>query len=130
MSKLSRGKGPVIQDPSPAQIVEALQQIVGSDGNFAILDTERGFIQAAEASRTGLVIEYKLAGSKTLHRNASHPLSVKEAAEAFEHFRRDDLSWISNYQWETEELSGKADDVGCLDGLMLLLLVVATFWMI
>lgn len=130
MAKLSRGDGSSLQDPSPAQVATALQEVIGSDGDFAILDTKRGFIQAAEHTRGGVALEYKLADSNTLHRAAGRSVSVQEAAEAFEQFRRGDMTWTSTYEWETEEMAGRGSGAGCLGVFMLLLAAVAAIWAI
>ena len=128
MAKLSRGDGSNVQDPSPAQVVTALQEVIGSEGDFAILDTQKGFIQAAEYTGGGMVLEYKLIDSNTLHRIAGRSVSVQEAAEAFERFRRGDMAWTSKYEWETEEMAGSGRGAGCLGVLMLLLVTVAAVW--
>ena len=75
MSRLSRSHGRDIEDPSPSQIAQALEDIEDNNGSFVILETERGFIQTTLGSRSGLLIEYQLEGADAIQRTKSGSLS-------------------------------------------------------
>ena len=119
MATLSASHGPDIADPTPSQIAQALRDIHDDNGSFVILDTEQGFIQAAEANQ-GVVLEYRLNDAGVLRR-ISTPIATETAAEAFERFRRGDESWQAAHTWEEQALPEQRS--GCM-GVVLVLLAV------
>ncbi|MCH9652194.1 MAG: hypothetical protein K0U98_28455 [Deltaproteobacteria bacterium] len=127
MPKLERSHGSDIQDPSPAQIDAALEDIEDDNGSFLILATERGFIQTALAADGVFHLEYKLEGSDTLYQMRNDSLSAEEVAEVFERFQENHLDWSSRYSWSQESLEG-GGRLGCIGALLLLVLTAVATW--
>lgn len=114
MPSLSRGTGPNIDDPSPAQIEAVLQELATGEEYFATLNTDRGFIQSAEAPASGLIVEYKLADDPILHRT-TRSLSPEDVATLFGRFQAGDLTWTDDYAWEEQTIGRpEGSDAGCL----------------
>lgn len=120
-TKLSASHGLPVENPSATQVTHALLDIEDDNGSFVIVDTAHGFIQTATSTEKGLLLEYRLSDSSIINRAVRMDLSVEEVAIAMEKFRRNDLSWTTDYAWTTEDLGGSdGTGTGCAGVLVLL----------
>ena len=103
---LETESGSPINDPTPEQIENAIRGIGQSSGGFAILSDGDPFVQSAEGTAGGYVLEYR-GGASASHFQAT---SVRQAAviDAFQRFAAGDSSRDPSLGWGALESSPTA----------------------
>jgi hypothetical protein len=98
MLKLDRSSGPEIDEPTEADIEEAIASIMDNQGSFVILEREESFLQTTAEAPDNLFIEYSPVDGP-IYRSTSHSLSRPFVENIFKLYARRDSEWKDLIDW-------------------------------
>src|SRR6056297_37318 len=114
--KLSASHGKKISEPNNQQISHAIDNIEDNNGSFVILETDKGFVQAAGSLPDELIVEYQIEGKH--FRSVSQNLSADQVKDIFNQFRQGLSDFKRNHDWKETELN-KSRGAGCTPSLII-----------
>ena len=114
--KLSASHGKKISEPNNQQISHAIDDIEDNNGSFVILETDKGFVQAAGSLPDELIVEYQIDGKH--FRSVSQNLSADQVKDIFNQFRQGLSDFKRNNDWKEIELN-KSRGAGCTPSLII-----------
>jgi len=114
--KLSASHGKKISEPNNQQISHAIDDIEDNNGSFVILETDKGFVQAAGSLPDELIVEYQIDGKH--FRSVSQNLTANQVKDIFNQFRQDLSDFKRNHDWKEIELN-KSRGAGCTPSLII-----------
>ena len=114
--KLSASHGKKISEPNNQQISHAIDNIEDNNGSFLILETDKGFVQAAGSLPDELIVEYQIDGKH--FRSVSQNLSADQVKDIFKQFRQGLSDFKRNHDWKEIELN-KSRGAGCTPSLII-----------
>ena len=121
--KLSASHGKKISEPNNQQISHAIDNIEDNNGSFLILETDKGFVQAAGSLPDELIVEYQIDGKH--FRSVSQNLTANQVKDIFNQFRQGLSDFKRNHDWKEIELN-KSMGAGCTPSLIIFL--AALIW--
>ncbi len=110
--RLTLENGTVIDNPSAAQIDEALRSLDWMEENaFAILElAEWTYMQTAqdddpEQQERVFVLDHQEGSLKKHYHAVDEQIALERVIDAFQKYARGDASWRTDFEWERQEVN-------------------------